>query len=129
MSPFAPHISEELWQRLGHKDTIFDAAWPEFNESKTIDESITLILQVNGKLRDKLDVPRGLSRDDLERFARESANVKKHTEGKEIRKVIVVPDKLVNVVVGEQYAVAAKVSVQVTHAVNLGETNDVNEAV
>lgn len=99
IAPFAPHISEELWQRLGHKDTICNAAWPEFDESKTIDESITLILQVNGKLRDKLEVPRGLSKDDLERFARESANVMRHTEGKEIRKVIVVPDKLVNVVV------------------------------
>lgn len=99
ISPFAPHISEELWQRLGNKDSIPNSQWPAFDESKTIDESITLILQVNGKLRDKLDVPRGLSKDDLERFARESANVKKHTEGKEIRKVIVVPDKLVNVVV------------------------------
>jgi leucyl-tRNA synthetase len=99
LSPFAPHITEELWQRLGHEDSIFNAKWPEYDESKTIEDVVTLILQVNGKLRDKLEVPRGLSREDLERFARASANVIKHTDGKEIRKVIVVPDKLVNVVV------------------------------
>ncbi|HZK76468.1 MAG TPA: leucine--tRNA ligase [Candidatus Kapabacteria bacterium] len=99
LSPFAPHIAEELWQRLGHSETILDSPWPQYDDAKTIEDSITLILQVNGKLRDKLDVPRGLSRDDLERFARESPNVVKHIEGKEIRKVIVVPDKLVNVVV------------------------------
>ncbi|MFI5202269.1 MAG: leucine--tRNA ligase, partial [Candidatus Kapaibacterium sp.] len=99
LSPFAPHIAEELWQRLGNERTIFDAPWPAHDEAKTIETSITLILQVNGKLRDKLEVPRGLSRADLERFARESPNVMKHTDGKEIRKVIVVPDKLVNVVV------------------------------
>ncbi len=99
LSPFAPHVTEELWQRLGNETSIFDAPWPTYEEAKTIETSVTLILQVNGKLRDKLEVPRGLSRDDLERFARESPNVMKHTDGKEIRKVIVVPDKLVNVVV------------------------------
>ncbi len=99
IAPFAPHIAEELWQRIGHAGTIFDSPWPEYDEAKTIEDSITLILQVNGKLRDKLEVPRGLSKDDLERFARESENVMKHIDGKQIRKVIVVPDKLVNVVV------------------------------
>jgi leucyl-tRNA synthetase len=98
ISPFAPHIAEELWRRLGNEKTIFDALWPHYDEAKTVDDSIMLILQVNGKLRDKLEVPRGLSKDDLERFARESSNVIKHVEGKEIRKIIVVPDKLVNVV-------------------------------
>ena len=99
LSPFAPHIAEELWQRLEHTDSIFNSLWPEYDESKTVENTITLILQVNGKLRDKLEVPRGLSREALERFARESTNVIKHTDGKEIKKVIVVPDKLVNVVV------------------------------
>jgi len=98
LSPFAPHITEELWQRLGNETTIFDAPWPAYDETKTIETSITLILQVNGKLRDKLEVPRGLSKDDLERFARASPNVMKHIDGRQIRKVIVVPDKLVNVV-------------------------------
>ena len=99
VSPFAPHIAEELWHRLGHEGTIFDTPWPKYDESKTVENIVTLVLQVNGKVRDKLEVPRGLSREDLERFARESANVTKHIDGKAIRKVIVVPDKLVNVVV------------------------------
>jgi leucyl-tRNA synthetase len=98
IAPFAPHIAEELWQRSGHEETIFNSTWPQYNESKTIEDSITLILQVNGKLRDKLVVPRGLSKDELDRFARESPNVIRHIDGKEIRKVIVVPDKLVNIV-------------------------------
>ncbi len=97
--PFAPHITEELWQRLGHNEILLNAAWPVCDESKAVEDTITLILQVNGKLRDKLEVPLGLTREDLERFARESPKVRQHTDGKEIRKMIVVPDKLVNVVV------------------------------
>jgi leucyl-tRNA synthetase len=99
LSPFAPHIAEELWQRTGNADTIFHSQWPTFDEAKTVENTIVLILQVNGKLRDKLEVPRGLSKSDLEDFARKSANVSKHIEGKEIKKLVVVPDKLVNVVV------------------------------
>ncbi len=98
IAPFAPHIAEELWQRIGHDGTIFDSQWPLYDEAKTIEHVVTLILQVNGKLRDKLEVPRGLSAGDLEQFARESPNVMKHIDGKQIRKIIVVPDKLVNVV-------------------------------
>jgi leucyl-tRNA synthetase len=97
--PFAPHITEELWQRLGHEEILLKATWPVYVESKAVEDTITLILQVNGKLRDKLEVPRGLARENLEQFARESPNVKKHTDGKEIRKMIVVPDKLVNIVI------------------------------
>jgi leucyl-tRNA synthetase len=98
ISPLAPHIAEEMWQRLGHEPSIFSAAWPSYDESKTVDNVVTLILQVNGKLRDKLEVPRGLSREELERFASESEKVQKHVGAFTIRKVIVVPDKLVNVV-------------------------------
>ncbi len=98
VSPFAPHIAEELWQRIRNNGTIFYSRWPEYDEAKTIEESITLILQVNGKLRDKLEVPRGLSNDELDRFARASPNVMKYIDGKEIRKIIVVQDKLVNIV-------------------------------
>jgi leucyl-tRNA synthetase len=74
-------------------------SWPSYDESKATEDSITLVLQVNGKLRDKLEVPRGLTREALENFARESAKVQQHADGKEIKKMIVVPDKLVNVVV------------------------------
>ncbi|MBS1902643.1 MAG: leucine--tRNA ligase [Bacteroidetes bacterium] len=99
-SPFAPHITEEIWQRLGHAEPIYNAPFPTYDEAKTIESSVTLILQVNGKVRDKLDVPRGLSREDLEKFATASDKVQKHVGTASIKKVIVVPDKLVNVVVG-----------------------------
>jgi leucyl-tRNA synthetase len=99
ISPFAPHIAEELWTRLGHEGSIQFAGWPAFDEAKMIENTITLILQVNGKLRDKLDVPRGLSREGLEAFAMKSEKLLKYVAGAEIKKVIVVPDKLVNVVV------------------------------
>ena len=85
---------------MGNEGPIQIAGWPTYDESKLIDETITLILQVNGKLRDKLDVPRGLSREGLEAFAMKSEKILKHVGSLEIKKVIVVPDKLVNVVVG-----------------------------
>jgi leucyl-tRNA synthetase len=100
LSPFAPHITEELWQRLGHNSSLFSEPWPTDEESKTIENIVTLILQVNGKLRDRLEVPRGLTREELERFASASEKVQRHVGSSTIRKVIVVPDKLVNVVVG-----------------------------
>lgn len=100
ISPFAPHLAEELWQRLGNDQSIVFSPWPEYDEAKTVEDTIMLILQVNGKLRDKLEVPRGLSREELERFAQESPKLQKHTAGLSVRKLIVVPDKLVNVVVG-----------------------------
>ncbi len=99
ISPFAPHIAEEMWSRLGHQGSIQFAGWPAFDKTRMIDETVTLILQVNGKLRDKLDVPRGLSREGLEAFAMKSEKLLKHVAGGQIKKVIVVPDKLVNVVV------------------------------
>jgi leucyl-tRNA synthetase len=99
ISPFTPHLAEELWQRLGNHDSIFQSSWPQYNESKTIEDTVTIILQVNGKMRDKLDVPRGMAQQDLERFARESEKVTRHIDGKQVRKVIVVQDKLVNMVV------------------------------
>lgn len=99
LNPFAPHITEELWQRLGHPAVLVQEHWPHYDGAKAAEDNITLILQVNGKLRDKLEVPIGLSREALETFARESSKVKQYVDGKEIKKVIVVPDKLVNVVV------------------------------
>jgi leucyl-tRNA synthetase len=100
LSPFAPHLTEELWSRLGYKTSILESSWPTFDEAKMIEQTVTLILQVNGKLRDKLDVPRGLSREEIEAFAMKSEKLLKHVGEGTIRKMIVVPDKLVNVVVG-----------------------------
>jgi leucyl-tRNA synthetase len=100
VAPFAPHIAEELWSQLGHSESIFTASFPEFDESKTIEDTITLIFQVNGKVRDKIEVPRGLSREELEKFATSNERVQKHIGSAEVKKMVVVPDKLVNVVVG-----------------------------
>ncbi len=99
-APFAPHIAEELWSRLGHTGSIFDAPFPKYDESKMTVDTVTVVLQVNGKIRDKLEVPTGLSREELEQFATSSERVQKHIGDLQIKKLIVVPNKLVNVVVG-----------------------------
>ena len=99
VSPFAPHIAEEIWERLGNTASVQLSSWPIFDETKMVEDTIMLVLQVNGKLRDKLEVPRGLTREGLEEFAMKSEKLQKHLEGSQIKKVIVVPDKLVNVVV------------------------------
>ncbi|HEY6172606.1 MAG TPA: leucine--tRNA ligase [Candidatus Kapabacteria bacterium] len=100
VAPFAPHITEELWGRLGNSGSVFDSVFPEYDEAKTIENTVTLILQVNGKVRDKLEVPRGLSREELEKFATGNDKITKYVGDLSIKKLIVVPDKLVNVVVG-----------------------------
>jgi leucyl-tRNA synthetase len=99
-APFAPHVAEELWSRLGHEGSIFHAAFPKYDESKLVEDTVTIVLQVNGKIRDKLQVPTGLSREELEKFASSSENVQKHIGSSQVKKMVVVPDKLVNVVVG-----------------------------
>ncbi len=99
LSPIVPHFSEELWSRIGYDDSIFKAGWPTANKAIAAEEELIIPLQVNGKLRGKLTVPAGTSNEDLEKAALKSEEVKKHTEGKTIRKVIVVPGKLVNIAV------------------------------
>ncbi|MEI8135644.1 MAG: leucine--tRNA ligase [bacterium] len=99
-APFAPHITEELWSMLGNAGSVFDSRFPQYDESKMIQDTVTIVFQINGKIRDKMDVPNGLSREELENFATSSEKVLKHIAGAPIKKIIVVPNKLVNVVVG-----------------------------
>lgn len=99
MSPVAVHLAEEAWHELGGKTSIHDEPWCEFDENLAKASSITLVIQVNGKVRDKIEVDEGLSEDELKTAAFESAKVKEFTDGKEIVKTIVVPKKLVNIVV------------------------------
>ena len=99
-APFAPHITEELWSLLGHEGSVFDSPFPKYDESKMVEDTVTVVLQVNGKIRDKLEVPTGLSREELEKFATSSERVQKHVGDMQIKKLIVVPNTLVNVVVG-----------------------------
>ncbi|KAB2880219.1 leucine--tRNA ligase [bacterium] len=97
LAPFAPHLAEELWEKLGHTTSLARASFPEYNETLTVDDEITVVVQVNGKLRDKLFVEKGASKDVLEKMAKEKAG--HWIEGKAIVKMIVVPDKLVNIVI------------------------------
>ncbi|SDT89985.1 leucine--tRNA ligase [Geopseudomonas guangdongensis] len=98
LAPITPHISHALWQQLGHAKPIIDARWPQVDESALVQDSLTLVVQVNGKLRGQIEVPAAASREEVEAAARANENVLRFTEGTTIRKVIVVPGKLVNIV-------------------------------
>jgi leucyl-tRNA synthetase len=99
LSPFAPHMCEELWQSLEHKNGLSSAKWPEYNSALAKDSEITLAVQVNGKLRDTITVPAGISEDGAKKLALASDKVQKWLEGKEPKKVIYVKGKLVSIVV------------------------------
>ena len=98
LAPITPHISHEIWQRLGHNDAIIDAQWPQVDESALVQDSLVLVIQVNGKLRGQIEMPASASREEIEAAARCNENVLRFTDGLTIRKVIVVPGKLVNIV-------------------------------
>ena len=98
-NPICPHITEELWERLGHNETISNASWPTYDIEKTKDDSFEMVVQVNGKVRGKINVSMNTSKEEMEKLALEIPNVQNFTEGKEIVKTIVVPKKLVNIVV------------------------------
>jgi leucyl-tRNA synthetase len=100
LCPFTPHMCEEVWQSLGHEDSMDDVRWPEWNEEALKRDVVTIVVQVNGKLRGKVEVPAGSANDVVEQAALAEPSIQNHIEGKTVRKVIVVPGKLVNVVVG-----------------------------
>lgn len=99
LAPFAPHLADELWHQLGHEDSVHRAPWPVVDPSALVADEITLVIQVMGKTRGTLEVPADSDKAALEKFARESEIAQRYIEGKEIKKVIVVPGKLVNFVV------------------------------
>jgi leucyl-tRNA synthetase len=100
LAPLAPHIAEELWQTTGHKESVHIQAWPKVDSAALVADEITLVIQVLGKTRGTIEVPATSDREALEKYARESEVAQRYLEGKEIKKVIVVPDrKLVNFVV------------------------------
>ncbi|MDH4656530.1 MULTISPECIES: leucine--tRNA ligase [unclassified Pseudomonas] len=98
LAPITPHISHELWRELGHTGAVIDAAWPTVDEAALVQDSLQLVVQVNGKLRGHIEVPADASREAVEAAARANENVLRFTDGLTIRKVIVVPGKLVNIV-------------------------------
>jgi leucyl-tRNA synthetase len=101
VAPFAPHLAEELWQRLGHAESIFDGPnWPSFDPEKAAEETVRIAVQVNGKLRGTVEVPAGTGQEEVEALARKQENVTRHLEEQPVRRVVFVPNRLLNFVVG-----------------------------
>ncbi|MGB2360343.1 MAG: class I tRNA ligase family protein, partial [Porticoccaceae bacterium] len=98
LSPIAPHICHSLWHLLGNSDAVANAAWPELDESALVRSSIEMVVQVNGKVRGKIQVAADAPKDRVEAMALEDSNVQRFTEGVTVRKIIVVPGRLVNIV-------------------------------
>ncbi|MBB4824312.1 leucyl-tRNA synthetase [Sporosarcina luteola] len=98
ISPITPHLSEELWEKLGHSESITYTAWPSYDETKLQDDTIEIAVQINGKVRAKLEVSKDISKEDLEKAALENEQVKQWIDGKELKKVIAIPGRLVNIV-------------------------------
>jgi len=100
LSPVAPHLCEELWAHMGHSGQLATTQWPSYDESALVKDEIELVVQVNGKVRGRLIVAAAATQDEVREFAMTHENVLRHLEGKSIKKLIVVPGKLVNVVAG-----------------------------
>jgi leucyl-tRNA synthetase len=98
LSPFIPHIAEELWESLGYKDSILNNPWPDCDPEAVKEEEILIVIQVNGKLRDRMTLPASYGEQEIKSWALKSEKIRKLTEGKEIKRVILVPRKLVNIV-------------------------------
>ena len=99
LSPFAPHLGEELWRRLGHEDTISYEPWPDFDPDALVEDTVTIPVQINGKVRDRLEIPVGTTRQTIEPLVLEREKIQQFTDGKQVVKFILVPDKMVNLVV------------------------------
>ena len=99
ISPFAPHLAEELWERLGYKNSVFRERWPKYDKKLVKDDTIPLVLQVNGKVRDTIEAVADISEDEAKNLALASSKIKKWTDGKEIVKIIFVQGRLVNIVI------------------------------
>ena len=99
LNPTAPHITEELWEKYGNTPLLALTKWPSYDKSKTVDDEIEIVVQINGKIKDKITVAKDISKEELENSARQAERVKESLQGKEVIKVICVPGKLVNIVV------------------------------
>ena len=98
LSPFAPHLAEELWHTLGQQGPVLDVRWPTFDPALAREDRVQVVVQINGKLRDRLTVPKGLPKEQLSMRARETKRIRALLEGKTVRRVIEIPDRLVNFV-------------------------------
>jgi leucyl-tRNA synthetase len=100
VSPFAPHLGEEMWQQLGHAESLAYAPWPHYEEALTISNTVTLGVQVNGKTRGEITLSTEASEDEARELAAKVESVAKFVEGKELKKFIYRPGKIINFVVG-----------------------------
>jgi leucyl-tRNA synthetase len=100
LAPFAPHFAEESWERLGHKESIFDAHWPTWSEDLVVEDEVEVVVQVGGKTRSRVSVPRDSEEKSVVAAAMRDVGVRRFTEGKEVRKVVYVKNRLLNLVVG-----------------------------
>ena len=99
LAPVVPHFSHALWHHLGHSQAVIDASWPQLDQTALVQDDMLIVLQVNGKLRGKVEVSKDIDKESLQQLALADEAVKKFTDGKTVRKVIVVPERLVNIVV------------------------------
>ncbi len=99
MSPFTPHVCEEMWEGLGFTEPVYRASWPGYDEKALVKDSIEIVVQINGKVRSKLEVPSGLSKEEFEKVCMDDPSVKSLVNGKDVIKIIAVPGKLLNIVV------------------------------
>ncbi|MDP2928774.1 MAG: class I tRNA ligase family protein, partial [Candidatus Omnitrophota bacterium] len=99
LSPFVPHIAEELWERIGKKNSIFKTKWPEYDRSAIVEDVVTMVVQVNGKLRSRVEVPSGIKEEELKTKVLSDPKIKELTSGKIVKNFIVVPKKLINIVI------------------------------
>lgn len=99
LSPVCPHIAEELWERLGGRGLISEARFPDWKSELLEEETFILVVQINGKVRDQIEVRRGIEREEALKVVMELPKIQRYLEGKSIRNVIFVPDKLINIVV------------------------------
>ena len=99
LAPLAPHLAEELREMLGHDKTLAYETWPEYDDKLAVDQTVEIPVQINGKVRSRISIERGLDKDAILAAAKSDDKIAEHLDGKTIRKEIVVPDKLVNFVV------------------------------
>jgi leucyl-tRNA synthetase len=98
LSPFVPHFAEELWEALGNRESIVKNEWPDYDREAVAVEEILIVIQVNGRLRDRITIPASFGEEEVKAWALKSEKIRKMVEGKEVKRVILVPKKLVNIV-------------------------------
>ena len=99
LSPFVPHICEEMWEHIGETESVSTMSWPAFDEKALVKDTVEIVIQINGKLKEKLMVPADADKQALEKIALDNEKIKELIEGKSIVKVIAVPGRLINIVV------------------------------